>query len=255
IRLHGVLEHKGSKRFERAPFAWYTSLPVRLSDPRAADAIIRMAEPIAARLKAEFGVPLALIIIDTVVAGADYQREGQDNDTAITHRNMMAMAKAARALHCFIFGIDHYGKDANVGTRGASVKEGDADVILACLADKNEAGAVSNHRLALRKRRRGANGEEFPFRTRIVEVGTNKFGKPETTLVSEHGEDPDAPPKPAKDDDWGKTKPAQHLRKVIMALMVEHGVDIRPFPDGKPLRALKLELVEAEFRRSYPVSG
>src|SRR5262249_6946002 len=70
IRLHGVLEHKGSKRFERAPFAWYTSLPVRLSDPRAADAIIRMAEPIAARLKAEFGVPLALIIIDTVVAGA-----------------------------------------------------------------------------------------------------------------------------------------------------------------------------------------
>jgi hypothetical protein len=189
-----------------------------------------MAEPVVARLEDEFNLPLSLIIIDTIVTGADYQREGQDNDVPTTHRMMMTM------------------------TRGSSVKEGDADVIFACLADKNEAGAVSNHRLALRKRRSGPNGEEFPFRTRMVEVGTNKFGQLETTLVLDYGIDPNAPLKPAKDDDWGKAKPVLHLRKVIMSLMAEHGVDIHPFPDGKPIRAVKVELVEAEFHRSYPVT-
>jgi len=254
IRLQGVLDHKGSKRLERAPFAWHTSLPLRLTDPRAADVIIRMAEPVVARLKDEFNLPLSLIIIDTIVIGADYQREGQDNDVPTTHRMMMTMAKVARALGCFVFGVDHFGKDPSVGTRGSSVKEGDADVIFACLADKNEAGAVSNHRLALRKRRSGPNGEEFPFRTRVVEVGTNKFRQLETTLVLDYGIDPNAPLKPAKDDDWGKAKPVLHLRKVIMSLMAEHGVDIHPFPDGKPIRAVKVELVEAEFHRSYPVT-
>jgi hypothetical protein len=255
VRLQGALDHKGAKRFTRAPFAWHISLPLPLTYPRAADIIIKMAEPVAARLKAEFNLPLSLIEIDTIVTGADYQREGQDNDVATTHRMMMTMARVARALHCFVFGVDHYGKDASVGTRGSSVKEGDADVILACLADKTEAGKVSNHRLALRKRRNGSNGEEFPFRTQVVEVGTNKYGKPETTLVISYGEDPNAPPKPARDDDWGKAKPVLHLKKVIMSLMAEHGQDIHPFPDGKPIRALKVELVEAEFLRSYPVSG
>ena len=107
VRLQGALDHKGDKRFERAPFAWHVSLPVPLTHPRAAEMIVKMAEPIAARLKAEFNLPLSLIVIDTLVRGADYQREGQDNDVATTHRVMMTMAKAGSALHCFVFGIDH----------------------------------------------------------------------------------------------------------------------------------------------------
>jgi len=254
VRLQGALDHKGDKRFERAAFAWHVSLPVPLTHPRAADIIITMAEPIAARLKAEFNLPLSLIVIDTLVRGADYQREGQDNDVATTHRVMMTMARAGSALHCFVFGIDHYGKDASVGTRGSSVKEGDADVILACLVDRNEPGKASNFRLALRKRRSGPNGEEFPFRARVVEIGTNKYGGPETSVVIDFGEDPNAPPKPIADDDWGKAKSVLHLRKVVMSLMADHGEAIHPFPDGKPVQALKLDLVETEFLRSYPIS-
>ena len=106
----------------------------------------------------------------------------------------------------------------------------------------------------MRKRRSGPNGEEFPFRARVVEIGTNKYNGAETSVVIDFGEDPNAPPKPIADDDWGKAKSVLHLRKVVMSLMADHGEAIHPFPDGKPVQALKLDLVETEFLRSYPIS-
>jgi hypothetical protein len=251
IRIQGVLDHKGTVRLPRAPFIWTEECPP-LTQPKTADVIIKAAEVAATRLKEQFNLPLALIIVDSTVAAAGYRREGQDNDVAMTHAIMMTLKKVGHALGCFAFGIDHYGKDATVGTRGSSVKEGDADVILACLGDKDEAGDVTNLRLALRKRRSGANGEEFPFRKRVVEMGTNKHGKAETTLVLDFGTDPNAAHGPPKDtDEWGKSKAVRHLRKVLMDLMVDHGADIQPFPDGTTVRALKLELVRTEFCRSY----
>jgi len=253
VRLAGVLKHKGAEELDPAPFYWITGCPP-LRHPKTAAVIIETAKVVEAEFRERFNLPLALIIIDTIVTGAAYERDGQDNDTAVTHALMMTMAKVGRALSCFVFGLDHYGKDTSVGTRGSSVKEGDADVILACHADRNEAGRVSNLRLAIRKRRSGENGQEFPYRSRVVEVGTSKYGNPETTLVLDFGEDPNAAPKPARSDDWGKAKAVLHLRKVIMSLMADHGQDIHPFPDGKPVQALKLDMVETEFLRSYPIS-
>src|SRR6516225_5437390 len=138
---------------------------------------------------------------------------------------MMVAAEASRALSCFVFVIDHYGKDVNVGTRGSSVKEGDADVIFACLGDRTEGGQVSNSRLALRKRRAGPNGGEFAFQGKVVEMGVNpKTGKMETTLVIEWGDtgQPTAP----KKDDWGRGKAAKLLRRIIMSLLVDCGEQI-----------------------------
>jgi AAA domain/Bifunctional DNA primase/polymerase, N-terminal len=254
LRLKGALDHKGSKRLERTPFAWHEACPP-LTHPKAADQLIKMAEPVAIRLREQFDLPLSLILVDTIIAGAGYRRDGQDNDAATTHAIMQTLARLARATGAFVLGLDHYGKDASVGTRGSSAKEGGADLILACLADKNEAGQVSNPRLVIRKRRSGPNGEEFPFQPRVVEVGTNKFGKPETTLVLDWGTSADQPARPTGgEDDWGKSKPVRHLRKVIMSLMVEHGTEIQPFRDGGPIQALKVELAEAEFLKSYPAA-
>jgi hypothetical protein len=252
IRLQGVLDHKGDKRLERAPFAWFTHCPP-LRVPRSAETIITWAKAVAEQLKTRFNLPLVLIIFDTVVVAADYLREGNDNDTVLNHIVAKNMAKIARALGCFVLGLDHYGKDTTVGTRGASVKEGDADVILATLGDRAENGSVSNLRLVFRKRRSGEAGQEFPFHKRVVSVGTNAHGKEETTLVLSFSEDPNAPRQAHADQDWGKAKAVMHLRKVVMSLMAEHGQDIHPFADRPPMRALKVELVEAEFLRSYPV--
>jgi hypothetical protein len=253
-RLEGVLKHKGSKVLDPAPFYWITNCPP-LRHSKTANIIIETGKVVATEFQERFGLLLSLIIIDTVVTGAGYERDGQDNDAAIANMIMGTMAKVGRALGCFVFGVDHFGKDTAVGTRGSSVKEGNADVILSCHADRNESGAVSNLRLAIRKRRSGENGVEFPYHSRVVPIGTNAFGKEETTLVLHFGEDPNAPQKTRADQDWGSTKAVLHLKKVIMTLMAEHGEDIHPFAGGKPIRALKVELVEAEFFRSYPVSN
>jgi hypothetical protein len=254
IRFQGVLEKKGSKYLSGAPFAW-TEVSPPLTDPKTADVIIRTAQGVATRLKQQFDLPLSLILVDSLVAGAGYRKEGQDNDAAVTHAIMTTMAQVSRALGCFAFVIDHYGKDTNVGTRGSSVKEGDADVIFACLGDRSEGGQVSNSRLALRKRRSGANGEEFSFRGRVVEMGLNKkTGKMETTLVLDWG-DARQPATASNKNDWGRSKGVKLLRRIIMNLLVDCGEQIKPFADGPLVRALKVKLVEEEFYKAYLTTG
>jgi hypothetical protein len=253
IRIQGALENKGADYHKGAPFYWCETCPP-LADSKTAKVIIATAKAAAAEFKQRFNLPLSLILIDSLVAAAGYSKEGQDNDAALTHAIMMVAAQVSRAIGCFVFVIDHYGKDTNVGTRGSSVKEGDADVIFACLGDRSEGGKVSNSRLALRKRRAGPSGEEFPFKGRLVEMGLNtKTNKMETTLVIEW-EDAGQASAPKKDD-WGRGKAVKLLRRIIMSLLVDCGEEIKPFADGPMVRTLKLDLVAAEFFKHYVTTG
>jgi hypothetical protein len=254
IRFEAVLKDKGSNYPNGAPFAW-TEVAPPLSDPKTADVIIATAQAVEARLKRQFDLPLSLILVDSLIAGAGYSKEGQNNDAVVTHRILAMLAKVSRAVGCFSFLIDHYGKDQNVGTLGSSAKEADADVIFACLGDRSEGGQMTNSRIALRKRRSGANGEEFPFRGRVVEMGANpQTNKMETTLVIDWGEEPSAAAKPKKDD-WGRGKAIKLLRRIIMTMLADCGEQIRPFADGPMVRALKFALVEQEFHKAYVTTG
>jgi hypothetical protein len=162
------------------------------------------------------------------------------------------MAELATKAGCFVFGIDHFGKNIDVGTRGNSVKEGNADVVLALLGDRAITGEISNTKLAIRKRRGGANGQEFPFRTQTVDMGTDRHGKPVTTLVLDWGATAE-PPKGRKDD-WGKGG-GKLLRQIIMSLLADRGIDLRPFTDGPVVKALKVDHVRAEFFKRRGAEG
>ena len=69
---------------------------------------------------------------------------------------MNVLKAVAQALDCFVLGVDHFGKNLEAGTRGASSKEASCDLVLACLGDKELSGNVVNTRLAVRKSRRSA---------------------------------------------------------------------------------------------------
>ncbi len=250
IRLQGVIDEKG--KLAPAPFAWTETCPP-LVQVDALATLCKLAAQAAAQLKTDFDLPLSLIVIDTVVAAACYTQEGADNDTATGQVIMRTLAQLARNAGCFVFAVDHFGKDASVGTRGTSAKEGAADVVFAMLGDKAITGEVTNTRLALRKRRSGANGEEFPFRARVVDMGVNSRGKRETTLVLDWGGIV-APPKTSKDD-WGKGKGAKLLRRIIMSMLVDRSVDLKPWADGPMVRALKVEQVKAEFFKAHYAEG
>src|SRR5262249_38410225 len=97
-------------------------------------------------------------------------KAGDENDAATGQAVMNVLKVAAQELNCFVLEVDHFGKNLDAGTRGASSKEASADVVLACLGDKQTSGTVVETRLAARKNRGGRQGQEFPFALRIVEA-------------------------------------------------------------------------------------
>ena len=251
IRLQGVIDHKG-KLLDRAPFAWVESCP-RLLDKNAADELGTLAKEVADRLRADFDLPLSLITIDTMVAAAGYSKDGQENDAAANQAVMNTLRQVARTAGCFVLAVDHFGKAVETGTRGSSSKEGAADVVLALLGDKSIGGEVTNTRLALRKRRGGANGQEFPFRPRVVDMGVDKYAKPMSTLVIDWGATAEPPATAKADPRWSKS--LRLLRQVLMNLLVDQGTEQRIHADGPVLRTVNIEIVRAEFYRCYLADG
>jgi hypothetical protein len=248
-RIEAAIKAK-CPEMERAPFAWIEICPP-LIDPETSTALAAIAKEVAAGMAERWGLPLALIIIDTIVVSAGFTKEGQDNDTAIGQRIMSTMAELSKATGTFVLGVDHFGKSIETGTRGASAKEGSADVILALLGERNVAGRVTNTRLALRKRRSGQNGEEFPFSTRVVELGADQFGEPVTTLTIDWA--PQGAKVPTKGKPWSKS--LRLLQQCLATALTESGSEQRPFADGPTVRAVDLEAVRAEFFKSYPADG
>jgi len=231
---------------EPLPFIWKTDVP-RLLDRSALSQLEKIARTAHDKLMQRFNLPLTLIVIDTVVVAAGYAKSGDENDAALGQLVMRRMAELAQRTGAMVLGVDHFGKQIETGTRGSSAKEGRADVVLAIIGDKAITGEVTNTRLAIRKNRGAPSGQELPFTTRPVDLGD------EQTLIIEW--EASAAPHAAKGDDWGRGKGIRLLRRIIMTLLPEAGVDIRPFPDGPMVRALKVEVVQAEFSKSYYGGG
>jgi hypothetical protein len=230
----------------RAPFAWIAQCPP-LVDPKAAELLIQLAKQADARMHADFDLPLALIVIDTVAATAGFTKAGDENDAAIASTVMNTLAAVSRGTAALVLGVDHFGKNEAVGTRGSSAKEAGADVVLALLGDKAVSGEVTNTRLAVRKNRAGASGQEIAFAVRSIEVSA----KPRiTSLVIDWQGQPQAAPK--TDSRW---TPSMHILRRVLATVLVDGQNIRPWADGPEVRACDIEVVRAEFHRQYPADG
>jgi hypothetical protein len=256
IRLAAVLEDK-YPTLKQVPFAWTDDCP-RLLDAGAVGKLVTLAREADARMKADFGLPLVLIIVDTVVAAARYNKSGDENDAATNQAMMARLATLARATDAAVIGVDHFGKASETGTRGSSAKEGAADVVFALLADRSVGGEITNTRLAIRKNRAGPSGQEFPFRPRVVDMGTDQGGTALTTLVIDWVAQPDqsntaAATKPKDGSGWSKS--LKLLQRALMAVLVESGTEQKPFPDGPTVRAVDVEIVRGEFYKSYLAEG
>jgi hypothetical protein len=253
VRLRAVLETKYPDIGGRVPFAWAETCP-RLLDRGAANALVALAKEAAERMHTEFDVPLALIAIDTLVAAAGFTKAGEENDAAAGQMIMNVLEHVSRRTGALLLAVDHFGKAAETGTRGTSAKEGAADVVLALLAHKSITGEITGTKLAVRKRRTGPSGVEYPFTVRTVDLGIDRYGREITSLAIDWGKLPRQEEKPDRRDPWSK-KSLKLLRQVLMNVLVEHGDEQRPFGDDRTVRAVDLEIVRREFYRSYPAEG
>jgi hypothetical protein len=261
LRLEAVIRNKCGNT-ERAPFRWYETTPVLLQKG-AVETLIAMARQADASLRQEFGLPLGLIVIDTVAACAGYSRAGDESDPAAAQTVMNVLKAIAQTLGCFALGVDHFGKNVEAGTRGASSKESASDLVLACLGDKSLNGSVSNTRLAVRKNRGGQQGQEHPFTLRVVEAPEpDDDGEPVTTMVVDWQPNPpggnQARPGP---DPWAQSRRQDQraavlrLKRVMMGAMAEHGVEREIPQDGPAVWMIDQKVVRGLFFTQTPADG
>jgi hypothetical protein len=257
-RLEAMVAHKCGG-LKRAPFRWYEIAPTLLG-PDAVETLTAMAKQADASLQAEFGLPLGLIVIDTIAASAGYAIQGAESDSATGAALMRVLQQVARNCNCMVLGVDHFGKNIESGTRGTSAKEDASELVLVCLGERETSGRVVNTRLAVRKNRGGSQGQEYPFKLREIELGVDEDGDPITTMVVEWETGPVVKPVSLGDlweqDRKTETRQAMiQLKRVLMALLAKHGVDQPSEPDGPVVRMIDQEIVREEFYARTAAEG
>jgi hypothetical protein len=221
-----------------------------------------MAEQAETSLQAEFGLPLGLIVIDTVAASAGYAKHGDENDNAVGQALMNVLKNVAQRMNCFVLGVDHFGKDVSSGTRGAYAKESSADLVLACLGDKELSGNVTETRLAVRKSRGGRQGQEHYFALEVVQAPEpDEDGEPiETMVVNWLPAGPDGTTRP-EPDPWAEPRRQDQktavlrLKRVLMSVLAEQSTDLPIPPDGPTVRMVDQGVVRTEYYAHTAVEG
>ncbi|MCA3642151.1 MAG: bifunctional DNA primase/polymerase [Methylobacterium sp.] len=151
------------------------SLPIAIAAIHSKDQLLQAAKDAAAAIKAKFGVPLRLVIVDTVMAA--YQLDKEDDAGQVT-KAMKHLEAVGRAVGALALGVHHYGKTAERGARGSSAWIASSDTILAATgATDEETGVVKDRRLALVKVRDGETGDLAFFDIVGVEVGIDEDGR------------------------------------------------------------------------------
>jgi len=240
-RVRAAVESKYGAT-DSQPFARQARDVPKLTELDALQKLNTHAEEAAKRAREKFGLPLALIVVDTLSAAAGFDDENSASETQKVLNVLRALSRATKAL---VLLIDHYGKMTETGIRGSSAKGAAADAVLACLGERNAEGAISNRRLAVVKLRDGPTGRVIPFDLRIVQ---SDFG---TTCTVEW-----RPTEPAE------VKPAEKAKRLSTSLVMfkralenaigAAGQRIRPFPDGPEVLAARRDAVRAEFLKIYP---
>jgi RecA/RadA recombinase len=163
---------------DQIPFLWRDDVPVMLA-PGGQSALVAATVAAAAEFAKE-GLPLSLVILDTIAAAAGWTNENDAAEAAAAIRVLKAMADAAG---CLVLAIDHHGKTAESGQRGSSAKAAGAESVLSVLCDREQNGTVTNRRLALHKVRAAPAGREVSFDLQQVTIGEDVKGRPVTTCV------------------------------------------------------------------------
>lgn len=170
VRWKAATELRGCAN-DDLPFLWTDTLPCRLLDKGAVERFTALAADAALDLG---DTPLALIVIDTMAVAAGFENE---NDNAQASRAMDVLQCLSRATGALVLAVDHHGKNAEAGTRGASAKTANADAVLALLAEADGGGVLRNRRLLISKNKGGPEGELLPFDLKPIVVGTDKQGR------------------------------------------------------------------------------
>ena len=191
IRVTAAFEEVLNKQMEfgerfKLPFAWNTYAPNLFE--KGPDALLKLAEREAQRMRKEFGVDLVAIFLDTMGLASCYENEDKSAQVlkVVSGLNRLSDITGALAIN-----VDHMGKDQDAGLRGTSAKRDAVETIIACLIDRDKAtNKAINHRMQFFKTRDGEEGRVIPYRLKVVDMGVDEDGEPISTCVVRVGGEP-----------------------------------------------------------------
>jgi hypothetical protein len=132
-------------------------------------------------MKADFGVDMVAIMIDTMGLAACYENEDKAAQVQKVTSDLFKLSDETGAL---VIGVDHYGKDQSAGLRGSSAKRGHVETVLSCLVDREKTDdPPTNHRLKFEKIRDGEEGRIVPYKLQRVDWGIDEDGDPVSTCT------------------------------------------------------------------------
>jgi RecA-family ATPase len=162
----------------KLPYAWNVYEPNLFN--QGPDALIKLAEREAQKMRTEFSVDLVAVFLDTMGLAACYENEDK---AAQVQRVISGLNRLSNETGALVIGVDHYGKDQGQGLRGSSAKRGHVETVLACLVDRDKDEKPTNHRLLFEKIRDGEEGRIIPYRLKQVDLGRDEDGDPLNTCV------------------------------------------------------------------------
>ncbi len=129
----------------------------------------------AAAVEAEHGVPVRLVILDTLSASGLLEDE---NDNARAASAMKQMAELSATMNA-LFVVVHHPPKSGVGERGAGAIRNNADYVMRI----ERRGQSAFRQLSMDKSRDGEERVLGSFTLVPVQIGTDSKGRPTTTLT------------------------------------------------------------------------
>jgi hypothetical protein len=232
-RVAAWRKHYGYEGVE-VPFA-VVPVSINLLDPEADRE--KLARTVAHAAE-QMGVPVKLIVIDTLSRAMAGGNENAPDDMGALVASADFIRQTCKAHICF---IHHSGKDEAKGARGHSLLRAATDTEIEISRPDSQAPSVAR----VTKQREMEIEGEFVFKLATLELGTNRRGKPVTSCIVEavEGQAAVRPKRPIK------LPPgvAVCLRALDNALC-EQGRTRAP-AQGVPLNVLTV--TEAEWRTAF----
>jgi len=225
------------------PFA-VAPYPVNLLDPADFErvrATFRAAE-------ARHGRVARLAIFDTLNRAMGGANENASEDMG----RLIAAADALRhefGVHVLL--IHHSGKDDSKGSRGHSSLRAALDTEIEVLRPEGQTIGT----IRVRKQRDLPKDEDAYFRLDVLELGTNRRGKPVTSAIVRPVFADEAKPKSGYPEAYNKltSDGARIAFRALVEAVQQEGRDHVPHPDiPRSVRAVPVDVWERTHARTYP---
>jgi hypothetical protein len=244
---HHVEDGLTMEQASRLPVVTITDVP-NLSTPAGVNDLIATIQEIAVGMEERHGLPIKLIIIDTVLAAfcvEDWNSAGQT--TAVTD----TMKKINKATNAAVMGLAHHGKDISRGPAGSFALKANVDFLITLIVKhvgNDVLQPVESRHLIVTKSRDGQEGWQCEFKLESVFMGKNRKGKDIYTAVLVPVLNGSRLMSAAKGKKASRDRPLEIFQESFVAVPTEA---IRIRGDGPEVKSVRRNLVRAEFEARY----